>query len=77
MLFRSGELEEKTSNEAIAKAFCERLRNIAGFKYVAEPMPMRNSNGAIVYYLFFATPNKTADKIVQYIMDKYRNKGIK
>jgi three-Cys-motif partner protein len=72
-----GELEEKTSNEAIAKAFCERLRNIAGFKYVAEPMPMRNSNGAIVYYLFFATPNKTADKIVQYIMDKYRNKGIK
>jgi three-Cys-motif partner protein len=70
-----GNMEEKTSNDAIASAFRERLKKVAGFEYVAEPMPMRNTKGAIVYYLFFATPNKIAHKIVQDIMTKYRDKG--
>lgn len=68
--------EEKTSNEEIAQAFRKRLKRVAGFKYVPEPVPMRNSKGAIVYYLFFAAKNKTADDVVTYIFDKYRNKGI-
>jgi len=70
--------EEKASNanEKIAAAFRERLKAVAGFQYVPEPIPMRNSRGATVYYLFFATPNKTADKIVVDIMNKYRDKGI-
>jgi three-Cys-motif partner protein len=71
-------IEEKSgnSNEEIAQAFNRRLKEVAGFEYVAHPMPMRNTKGAVVYYLFFASPNKTGHKIVQDIMDKYRNKGI-
>ncbi|HML73962.1 MAG TPA: three-Cys-motif partner protein TcmP [Anaerohalosphaeraceae bacterium] len=69
-------IEEKNSNEDIAEAFRERLRKEAGFDYVADPMPMRNTKGAIVYYLFFASPNPTGHKIVQDIMTKYRDKGI-
>src|SRR5664280_229253 len=67
--------EEKQSNDAIATAFKERLRKVAGFKHVAEPIPMRNSKGAIVYYLFFASPKPVAAKIVTDIFQKYRNKG--
>ena len=39
---------EKTDNDTIAEAFRERLRKVAGFKYVPAPIPMRNSNGATV-----------------------------
>jgi three-Cys-motif partner protein len=31
--------EQKTNNEAIVQAFRERLKTIAGFKYVPEPIP--------------------------------------
>ncbi len=40
-----GEIEEKTDNEVIAQAFKTRLKKIAGFKYVPDPMPMRNNKG--------------------------------
>jgi three-Cys-motif partner protein len=69
-------MEEKTSNSALASAFCERLKSVAGFKYVAKPMPMRNEKSATVYYLVFASPNKIGAKIVGEILDKYRNYGI-
>jgi three-Cys-motif partner protein len=46
--------EEKVDNETIAEAFRCRLHAVAGFASVPKPIPMRNSNGAIVYYLFFA-----------------------
>lgn len=69
-------IKEKTSNEAVAEAFRNRLKEIAGFKYVQEPIPMRNMRGATVYYLFFASQNKTGDKIVKYIFDKYKNRGM-
>jgi len=68
-------IEEKTSNEAVAEAYRQRLKTVAGFQYVPSPMPMRNTKGAIVYYLFFASPNRTGDKIVRYIFDKYRTRG--
>lgn len=67
--------EEKQSNEAIAAAFRDRLRHAAGFKYVPEPAPMRNSVGAIVYYLFFAARERTAEKILTEIFDHYRKEG--
>lgn len=67
--------EEKQSNEAIAGAFRDRLRLVAGFKYVPEPAPMRNSVGAIVYYLFFAARERTAEKILTGIFDRYRKEG--
>lgn len=38
--------EEKTDNETVAEAFRQRLRKVAGFSYVPEPIPMRNEKGA-------------------------------
>jgi len=72
-----GEMEEKAANDAIAQAFKVRLKNMAGFEYVPEPMPMRNEKGAVVYYLFYASPNKTGANIVEYIFEKHRKRGIR
>jgi three-Cys-motif partner protein len=66
-----GETDSKNTNDVIAEAFRKRLKDAAGFNYVPRPMPMRNSKGAVVYYLFFAAPNKTASKIVEDIFEKY------
>jgi three-Cys-motif partner protein len=66
--------EEKTDNEAVANAFRDRLRKVADFAYVPDPMPMRNSKGAIVYYLFFASQNTTGAKIVTDIFSTYRDR---
>lgn len=66
--------DEKTNNEAVINAFQKRLKDVAGFAYVPDPMPMRNSKGADVYYLFFASQKPVAAKIVKFIFDKYRNK---
>jgi three-Cys-motif partner protein len=68
---------EKRSNEDIAAAFHERLKDVAGFKSVPDPIPMRNSKGAIVYYLFFAAHQPVAADIVTYIFSKYKNAGEK
>jgi len=72
-----GEMEEKTDNDAIAEAFRVRLKDVAGFEYVPEPMPMRNERGAVVYYLFHASPNRTGANIVEYIFEKHRSRGIR
>jgi three-Cys-motif partner protein len=71
------EMEEKATNKDVADAFRDRLKKVAWFEYVPEPMPMRNSKGSVIYYLFFASPNRTGAKIVKDIFDNYRNKGIK
>ena len=63
------------SNQAIVEAFRSRLKTIAGFGYVPEPLPMRNTKGAVVYYLFFASPKKTGGKIVTDIFNTYKNRG--
>lgn len=70
-----GEMEEKENNEAIAEAFRNRLKRVAGFSYVPKPIPMRNEKGAVIYYLFFASPNKTGARIVEEIFKKYNNRG--
>jgi three-Cys-motif partner protein len=46
-----GPVERKTDNETIADAFRQRLRDVGGFATVPAPIPMRNTRGAIVYYL--------------------------
>ena len=72
-----GAIESKSSNEVLAEAFRKRLKDVAGFAYVPAPIPMRNSTGATVYYLFFASPNKAGAKIVTDVFDTYRNKGVR
>jgi three-Cys-motif partner protein len=64
----------KQPNEVIASAFCERLRKVAGFAHVPQPIPMRNSANAIVYYLFFACHKPVAANIVKSIFEKHRKR---
>jgi three-Cys-motif partner protein len=68
------DLDVKRGNNEIAQAFRERLEKRAGFKFVPEPLPMRNRNGAVIYYLYFASPNKTGKNIVSDIFSKYRDR---
>ena len=62
---------EKAPNEAIAEAFRTRLKQVAGFQNVPKPIAMRNSQNAIVYYLFFASHKPVAGSIVEDIFRKY------
>lgn len=65
--------EEKVcTNDGLAEAFRKRLVEVAGFAHVPEPVYMRNSTGAGLYYLFFASQKPVAGKIVKSIFDKYR-----
>jgi three-Cys-motif partner protein len=59
---------EKVSNPRFAEEYRKRLRNVAGFKRVPAPLPMRNSTGSTVYYLFCASYKGTAEEIVTYIL---------
>jgi three-Cys-motif partner protein len=67
-----GQEEAKSDNEVIAEGFRERLVKVANFKTVLKPMPMRNKNGAVVYYLFFASQKPVAENIVKDIFSKYQ-----
>jgi three-Cys-motif partner protein len=69
--------EEKVENARVAESFRERLKKVAGFKHVPGPLPMRNSKGAIVYYLFFASQKLVAKDIVEHIFTKYSERGAK
>ncbi len=71
-----GDILEKNSNEAVVAAYCQRLKTVAGFKYVPEPIPMRNTQGAVVYYLIFASHNATGNKIAEHVFNKYRSYGL-
>lgn len=64
--------EEKQTNEDLARAYRQRLRKVAGFAHVPEPLAMRNSKRATVYYLFFASPKPTAEHIITDIFSKHR-----
>jgi hypothetical protein len=75
LLFGGDDLE-KVSNQRFAEAFRMRLRQVAGFKRVPEPLAMRNSKGSIVYYLFFASQKNTAENIVTYIFDRFARHRI-
>ena len=62
----------KQDNQQIVTAFRERLKKVAGFDHVAEPLPMKNSTKAVVYYLFLASQKSVAEKIIDDIFSKYR-----
>lgn len=63
--------DDKASNKAIEAAFRQRLKSVAGFKFVPDPMPMRNSNNVILYYLYFVSQKPVARNIVTHIFKKY------
>jgi hypothetical protein len=55
--------------------FKRRLHEVAGFAEVLDPIPMRNSVGSVVYYLFFASQKTVAAEIVNHIFAKYEKRG--
>jgi three-Cys-motif partner protein len=65
----------KQRNVEIVAAFRKRLKTVAGFGFVPEPLPMRNSRNTVVYYLFFASPKAVAEKIITDIFNKYRQRS--
>lgn len=67
---------EKEENEVVAEGFRQRLLKVAGFKRVPEPLPMRNTKGATVYYLFFASHKPTAENIIIDIFNNYRQREV-
>lgn len=69
------EEEVKADTRTVVNAFRDRLRTVAGFPQVPEPLPMRNSQNAIVYYLFFASQNQTGARIITDIFRRYRTGG--
>ena len=61
----------------VAEGFRQRLLKVAGFKRVPEALPMRNTKGATVYYLFFASHKPAAENIIIDIFNKYRGRGAR
>ncbi len=74
-MFSDEPLKKTASNAEVAEAFRTRLRQVAGFKEVPKPMPVRNTKGAVVYYLFFASQKPVASHIVQDIFRTYGHRG--
>lgn len=70
------DIEEKASNEAVVAAYQKRLKEVAGFKYVPNPMPMRNAKGAVIYYLFFASHKQAGERIARAVFKKYSQRGV-
>jgi three-Cys-motif partner protein len=71
--FFESDVSEKTTNERVVEAFRQRLKEVAGFRNVPAPMPMRNKTNAVLYYLFFASQNDTGNKIFNEISAQYRD----
>lgn len=70
-LFGNVKEKKKDANAALVEAFRKRLKSVAGFEHVSESLPMRNTHGAILYYLFFASQKAVAKNIVEDIFAKY------
>jgi len=66
---------EKKANDAVIQAYRKRLQEKATFKYVPDPIPMRNKKGVPIYYLFFASHNEAGNRIAKSIFKKYQSKG--
>lgn len=64
---------EKVEHIKVVDAFRKRLKDVAGFKYVPEPLAMKNKKNADLFYFFFASNNSEGDKIVRDVFKKYRN----
>lgn len=70
-----GDIQEKANMEVIAEAFRNRLKGVACFEYVPQPVLMRNRRRGPLYYLYFAAHKPVAAKIVRDIFNKYRKRG--
>jgi three-Cys-motif partner protein len=70
-LFGDTHLIREQDFRVLALEYRKRLKNVAGFRFVPQPILMRNTKGGPLYYLFFASPQEVAGDIVRQIFDKY------
>lgn len=68
-----GDLDKTGSNQKLATAFQKRLKDVAGFNFVPDPILMHNSKGGPLYYLYFASHQSVAQKVILSIFKKYGN----
>ena len=66
-----GDLDKVGTNRTLAGLFQQRLRKEAGFQFVPNPILMTNTKGGELYFLFFASHQPVAQKIVEDIFTKY------
>jgi three-Cys-motif partner protein len=64
----SGEPKGKVTCDQIAKAYKARIQHVAGFAHVLDPIAMLNSRRGVIYYLFFASQQPVAAKIMKDIV---------
>ena len=62
--------EEKAIQKA-ADLYKKRLNEV--FKFVSQPLELKNSTGSIMYHFMMASNNATAFKIANDIIEKYKN----
>lgn len=70
-LFDEPILVKIRGNETLKRGFMNRLKNIANFSYVPEPILMRNKQGGPLYFLFFASHKPVAQSIARDIFRKW------
>jgi len=66
---------EKLESPILAEAYRRRLREVAGFDYVSEPLAFKNSKRAPLYYLILASHKPVAIGIITHIFTKARRLG--
>ena len=71
-LFSSSVLIKKDEgNEILKRGFRERLKQVAGFSFVPDPILMKNKKGGHLYFLFFASHQPVAQNIAEGILRKW------
>ncbi|TGM97307.1 three-Cys-motif partner protein TcmP [Leptospira dzoumogneensis] len=61
----------KGTVDRILNEYLRRLKEEAGFQCTLKPLPMKNSKGAVVYYLIFAANHRKACDAMRYFFRKY------
>ena len=69
---RRGPDAESPSASTVVEAFHRRLREVARFANVPEPLALRDAAGAVVSHLFFAARTDTANRIIEDIFSRHR-----
>jgi three-Cys-motif partner protein len=60
------------NNDDVVEMYRQRLLSEGGYEFVTNPLPMKNSQNAVLYYILLASNNETAVRIMDEILDRYR-----
>jgi three-Cys-motif partner protein len=64
-------IKKGDGNETLKRGFGERLKKVAGFEFVPEPILMTNMQAGPLYFLFFASHQPVAQGIAEDILRKW------